>query len=1684
MAINKFYYKSLSELQELAQSFRTRLSPGVQSAGDPVYTIDDVSKQEFDNIATFLQNSSVKDAKLIQSAESELSRSFSSLLAKYLDQELGLGDIVSLRNMVKSYNDSAFTHMYNNLYGYVFGIRQEGDIEPTSATFFGRMVSDIKSRIDYLVSRVEDRSEKKTAEEWFTGSAGTSTTLFTAREFFDGPLQRSNIVETVVLLSIISYANKDELGAGLGGAFVYDGSSVVREGMSLSDEDFFSEYDLITEIKDLQFSSEEAAVIDSEVGVNTRRSIRISDDNGKIVLTVPYLLLDSEEDVIEEYNFLSVTGSSIDFIDLIEQLRSNLFSFINQIKIDLADRSSEYSDRFSYFENEVGDEVLLRSINSDARSIGQSFFLKDTIVESARITTGSSEKLSASQQEITSIQSQNQLVFIDVKDVDFSGYSGIELAQDAFGDETLGDANIDYDGSDETSSTYRLTYTLLYKETNQALRPLLLSDVQEYVFARVISQLGKSTIFQADSGGISYSQAIETTYRIQTEGNELLRLSPELSRYRFFYGNGYNARKFAESEIIGYYVGDGSSEADFTNNYGRYDYQKREIASFLEVYRTSRDYYYRVLLNKSFLQDSAYPLYERMFIGWTAIERFLSSKISNLRDPDFFNDQDIFNFLESYGLGVLNQYDFSLPTGRNYKTNIIKYFNQLTRLKGSKDVIPLLARVFDVDDTTLEINKYLLVDAAGSEYEEVDSYELGISDVGSGKLNVTIDSADTGITVYDPDRIYYHGGSFKKSDGTSATSLLTGITYVFDEERGVLYSRSGSTISAVAYTLTNRVPVSLGSGQIVLNELTEKFYTGTTPAEITTIERFSLVDTMPAATTDRTSESDRGSIYYISGDSKFYEKIAGGWLALKVSSDYPSVISENIGLRIPENSQLSATLSSYDGNYFYTLDPVTGEPDFLIRYSFSSNTVERLEAGIDFTSAASLPKAPNEIDARLSRVLIKESIISRSYLTVGQPIEYAPMAYILETTETGNKRSVDISDRVRDIIALEDEASETLMVQPRNSVTSPNIRFIEVPYSSDNGTREIRNALTSGVPYEDFVSMNVAEGIDPYWTLDNVPESLFTTDEDARRINVNAVETKYISITISENVYRNYVVSRYLLSAIEMLESKFILDAELDGSTTDDEPVTSRILIDSGSELFGAASLYDFLQAVKILFKANILLFSAQAGDSALRGYDSTLTKYYGINKDANWSNVEDAIERVVPGFDSIKTEFLTEVYKTSNLTTTSWTGATSYDKFNLYQKTNNPVDFSGEGLRAYKKDLVTDGAKQLNDVADSLRNYSFSSLRFSPATEQKNSGQLTLDIVENLNPIRIEEAEELWSYFLSKYFDIEYNNLEPGRTASQVASRLPEDNELYYQIIEDAIKFPIQMFDGLLNESYASENRNLTKDFVDFATAIFEEVYTQDARKNWEFANSTFADEQPATGSKGEYFYNTDDDELFIYNGSSWGSALTIEATGTHGLTTPANSSGTNGDYFLNITNDILYLKVTGVWTAQSFTFGDIFVDTTEERVIVCLPEDPSFYTKTSFENSSVQSYLEGALNIVNGVTEIPSAQEEIDALSEEYVGKLISVVESFESIFSSEEFMRVRLSLRESEQRTIGFVETTARLFLSYTSQLYASRFRREYNTAGESAPLSEKILHTVSVNRADYALYDEQITIEKED
>ncbi len=1817
-AANNFYYKSLPELQKLAEGYKSPLRVGVSSSA-PVYTVEDVSREEFHNITTFLYNASVKDSKLVSSSESDLSSAFSSYLKKYMEEGLTLSDVVGLKNFVTGYNGLAFSHLYNNVYGYVYGVSQEtaAGIDPNS--FYGRIVKDIKDRLSFVVSKTQNNSSK-TAEEWLTGSdTGISARVYTASEFLDYIQKSSGIIEAVVLLEVISYINKEDLSSG-GGAFEFDGSSVVRDSsINLTEESFFDLYEISTVVKDLVFLTESASVVESAQGTNTLESIRISDSLGRTILTLKYRRLDSSDNLLEQYLFVTPTSGAISFTNLISAFRSQLNTFVNAIKLTPPPGlTAEYEEKISYFLRSNND-VLLESILADVRSSLRTIFYKDTIIESQRIGLGSGQKLSALPSEISSAQAQNQILIIDARNVDFStDATALAAAELAFGSE-VGDLVTIEEATEESEAVVdynKVTYTVIYKELNQALRPLLQSEVQDYVLSRMVEDLGVSSLLQVDGNGVSYDEAIENLFRAHRDSQELFKLGPDLSRYRFFYGNGYNARRFAESEIIGYYIGNSTSESAFTNNYGRYDYQRAEIRSFLDTYRTTRDYYYRVLLNKSFIQDSAYPVYEKLFIAWAAIERFLSSKIDNLRDPDLFNDTDIFNFLESYGLGVLNQYDFSLPNGRNYKTNIIKYFNQLIRLKGSKDVIPLLARVFDVDDATLEVKKFLLVDAAASTYPAATSYDLelardyeiwlktagtwaaltlsadkyfysetdslvyfydhdgtglvwssgepftGTSGSGApsggsngdyylrtgstspglyekisgvwtsvtpstqsyfysetdsdlyvytsswdngtngivgtsgeatptdgsngdyylkeGKIYVLFEESNTDIVVYDPGRIYYYDGDFVYSDG-SAASVST--DYVFDEQTFVLYS--GSTLTEADYTFVNRQPEEdvLEEDQIVFDEITETFYIGVDNAgtieadEITSITMVSVVDTLPASTQDRSTaetSTTMGSVYYSTSTSKFYEKTSWGWDAIKASPEYPEVISSNIGLTIPSGSSLSEQIRSYDENYFYQTDEITGLPSSLLQFNLSTGSVVEV-ADIPFETTESLPSRPGEIDVKLGRLLIKEGVIARSYLTASQPVEYSPVAYILDTGADSNRRFLDINSKISSFAPIEDGYETPLYVQPRTVIGASDLRFVEVPYSSDNGTREINNSLNSGIPYEDFVSKNVADGTDPYWTLDNVPASTL------EGLGLDAVETKYLSLTISENVYRNYAVSRYLLSAIERLESAFKIDTDGDTSLLDETPVTSRIFIDSG--VVGESTLYDFFQAAKVLFKANVAIYSAQGEDFSLRGYDSTKIRYYGVNPSADWDAVVDTIRAVIPNFDDIEENFLEDEYKASDLLSTSWGSTTAYDKFSLYQKTDNPIDY-GSG-RAYRKDLVVDGEKQLNTVSGIIRDVAFSTIKLNQAIQQHSSGELALETIENLNTIRLEN-DLLWDYFLSKYYNDDYSIIDAGLRSRQLSDKLPEASELYYKVIEDMIRFPIQVFDGLLNESYSAQNKNLSKDFVDFATVIFDEVYTQEARKNWEFASSSFGTAEPSSANKGEYFYNTDDDELFIYSGSSWGSALTIKATGTHGLTTPANSSGTNGDYFLNITNDVLYRKVSGSWTGtpQSFTFGDIFVDTTEERVIVCLPEDPALFSKTSFSNASIQEYVSDALDILNGVTPVPTSAAELETLAESFTQKLLSLSDSLESIFSSEEFMRLKFSLSEAEQQTISFVETSVRLFLSYTSQLYSSRYKREFNTQSESAPLSDRILHTLQGVRADYVLYDEKLDIEKEE
>ena len=135
---------------------------------------------------------------------------------------------------------------------------------------------------------------------------------------------------------------------------------------------------------------------------------------------------------------------------------------------------------------------------------------------------------------------------------------------------------------------------------------------------------------------------------------------------------------------MSYFVGN-REQNTFIGSYGTRSYEKNEIDNFLALYADTRNYFYRVLMNKAFYGSDEYSLYEKLFISSVAIERFIASKIDNIHNVEYFNDTDVYNFLETYGLGVLNQqkYDFSMIT-ENFRLNINSIFQRFSSTKRIK----------------------------------------------------------------------------------------------------------------------------------------------------------------------------------------------------------------------------------------------------------------------------------------------------------------------------------------------------------------------------------------------------------------------------------------------------------------------------------------------------------------------------------------------------------------------------------------------------------------------------------------------------------------------------------------------------------------------------------------------------------------------------------------------------------------------------------------------------------------------------------------------------------------------------------------------------------------------------------------------------------------------------------------
>lgn len=362
-----------------------------------------------------------------------------------------------------------------------------------------------------------------------------------------------------------------------------------------------------------------------------------------------------------------------------EKLKS--YIFLNYFKNEFTDLNKNDLN-FNYNEEQEQFKNLSIKINNDTISNLKIAFKEKEYIHiifkalSRKVKSSIFEKNKANEFEKTMAANGNPLLYFNLKtsqdtnffkdEKDFNNFNQLIKAINVEGKTSIinftnkTDNNISL-FSEESKNVIEMV--IFYKELNPEYRAVLDSTNIELNFyyyntnnKSIYSELATTISNNIDINifplnGASFFNSVRSADSSKflarnfnyTENNEEIFKTSQL--FKSEYANPYMARNAAESEIIAYYMGD----SYISNNYGEFNYQKEEIYEFLKIYQETRDYYYRVLANESFTKEEQYPLYEKAFISFWAIERFITGKLDNLKNVDMYNLTDITNFFETYG---------------------------------------------------------------------------------------------------------------------------------------------------------------------------------------------------------------------------------------------------------------------------------------------------------------------------------------------------------------------------------------------------------------------------------------------------------------------------------------------------------------------------------------------------------------------------------------------------------------------------------------------------------------------------------------------------------------------------------------------------------------------------------------------------------------------------------------------------------------------------------------------------------------------------------------------------------------------------------------------------------------------------------------------------------------------------
>lgn len=684
------------------------------------------------------------------------------------------------------------------------------------------------------------------------------------------------------------------------------------------------------------------------------------------------------------------------------------------------------------------------------------------------------------------------------------------------------------------------------------------------------------------------------------------------------------------------------------------------------------------------------------------------------------------------------------------------------------------------------------------------------------------------------------------------------------------------------------------------------------------------------------------------------------------------------------------------------------------------------------------------------------------------------------------------------------------------------IKFLSVPYDSNNSINTINNNISNAENYYDVT------GSDIYWNGGSVNGQYNLPENIIVDYKISPQSTKYLGLSVSTNISDIYYRTRYSFAMLEYLVDCFYESAK-GGESNDATPyaIISKIYFNVNIGGDSVVNIATLMQMIFTLFKeyemCNIFMNQVNNENAKSESLSAKTTAkkakapreettptdykptYYNINRNATFdlfvkNLVKNKVFQATHDFayktddsdeEAAIREFLSDFYVHylfqnvgNNEIATYKGGKEDKEKFfyfNLYEYKFNP-----------KTDIDTDGYIKDN-IAETILN-------------QTNKNNISYPII----PIYTATAQNSFVYLPdnNKFF----NYFKERMSNAEITQE--NNNELNFveQMQSILNNISIIMLMNNKNETLAANaNGNVFTANSDGDVAKIKEAA--------EMFNAAYEYNKQILLSSNEPTYSSSD----ILNSGS--TALSFSSMYENAISNIIDfplrylegkyqvSQNTINNYmlynfdvrtFLDTIFETFYIseEEPGI---KLYTMVDGTV--TRENVLDIDTTSELFNKKFNFRRKLTNSESPGSdeitvervikyvfedlyntedYNVENGVTklqlfpDIETTVEQLQNASAQILLKINSLVEALNSILVGIDDISVYFNIGENKNEIVDFIVELVRLFISYTTYLYNISANNIYDNEYESIPFTDDFSETITTNYSDENYYDENFKI----